>query len=65
MNFIAINLTLIELIVLPIVVAIFALAVYFFIKTRRTLRETLEENKRIYSPNLLKEKNNRILTRPC
>jgi chromosome segregation ATPase len=56
MNFIAINLTLIEAIVFPIAVTIFGLAVYFFIKTRKTLRETLEENKRIYSPNLLKEK---------
>jgi chromosome segregation ATPase len=56
MNIIAINLTLIELIVLPIVVTIFVFVVSFFIRTRKTLRETLEENKRIYFPNQKKEK---------
>jgi chromosome segregation ATPase len=53
---IAINLTLIELIVLPVVVTIFILAIYFFVKTRKTLRDTVEENKHIYFPHLKKEK---------
>ena len=56
MYYIAINLTLIELIVLPVVLTIFILAIYFFVKTRKTLRDTLEENKHIYFPNLKKEK---------
>jgi chromosome segregation ATPase len=56
MYFIAINPTLVELIVLPIVVAIFVFAIYFFVKSRKSLLQTLEDNKRIYSPNLRKEK---------
>jgi chromosome segregation ATPase len=50
MNIIAINLTLIEYIALPIVVAIFGATLHFFIKSRKSLRETLESNKKNYSP---------------
>lgn len=41
MTFIAINLTLIEFIVLPLVVSIFGATLYFFIKSRKSLQETL------------------------
>src|SRR5205085_8702522 len=50
MNLIAINLTLIEYIALPIVATIFGATIYFFIKSRQSLRETLESNKNNYSP---------------
>ena len=56
MYHIAINLTSIEWIVLLVVVTIFLLAIYFFVKTRKTLRDTLEENKHIYFPDVKKEK---------
>lgn len=46
MTFIAINLTLIELIVLPLVVIIFGITLYFFIKSRKTLQETLRATKK-------------------
>jgi len=44
MNIIAINPTLVELIVLPFVALIFGLSIYFFIRSRRTLKQTIEEN---------------------
>jgi chromosome segregation ATPase len=50
MNLIAINLTLIEYIALPIVATIFGATIYFFIKSRQSLRETLESNKKNYLP---------------
>jgi len=50
MNLIAINFTLIEYIALPIVTAIFGATIYFFIKSRQSLRETLESNKKNYQP---------------
>ena len=43
----AINLTLIESFILLLVVLIFALAIYLFIKSRRYLRQTLKENRDI------------------
>lgn len=46
MVFIAINLTLIEFIVPPIVVLIFGVTLYFFIKSRKSLQETLQATKR-------------------
>lgn len=46
MNIIAINLTLIEFIVLPLVAIIFGATVYFFLKSRKTLQETLRESKK-------------------
>ncbi len=53
---VAINLTLIGFIVFPIVALIFGFAVYFFIKSRKNLKETLEASKIIASPFLKKEK---------
>lgn len=41
MNFIVIDLTLIEFIVLPLVAIIFGATLYFFIKSRKSLQETL------------------------
>jgi chromosome segregation ATPase len=46
MNLISINLILIEFIVLPLVVAIFGATVYFFLKSRKSLEETLLATKR-------------------
>lgn len=46
MTFISINLALIEFIVLPMVVIIFGVTVYFFIKSRKTLQETLRTAKK-------------------
>lgn len=56
MNFIAINLTLIEFIVLPLAVIIFAATVYFFIKSRKSLQETLRATKKTASIEPRKEK---------
>lgn len=63
MTTLAINLTQIEFIVLPIVALIFGLAIYFFIRSRRTLRETLEAGK-FYYPTLKKEKIQELLSQP-
>lgn len=41
MTYLAINLTLVEYIVFPIVAIIFGVTLYFFIKSRRSLKETL------------------------
>jgi chromosome segregation ATPase len=46
MTFIAINLTLIEFIVLPLVVILFGATLNFFIKSRKTLQETLRATKK-------------------
>lgn len=46
MNLISINLTLIEVIVIPIVVAIFGAALYFFITSRKSLQETLKATRK-------------------
>jgi chromosome segregation ATPase len=56
MTFIAINLTLIELIVLPLAVITFGVTVYFFIKSRKTLQETLRATKNTASIETKKEK---------
>jgi chromosome segregation ATPase len=56
MTFIAVNLTLIEFIVLPLVVIIFAATLYFFIKSRKSLDETLRATKRITTLPTKKEK---------
>jgi chromosome segregation ATPase len=53
MNLISINLILIEFIVLPLVVAIFGATLYFFLKSRKSLEETLQATKR---PSLLDKK---------
>lgn len=44
----AINLTLIEFIVLPLVAIIFIGTIYFFIKSRKTLQETLRSNSKSF-----------------
>lgn len=46
MTYLAINLTLIEFIVFPLAVIIFVFTLYFFIKSRKTLKVTLEANKK-------------------
>jgi len=46
MSLITINLILIEFIVLPLVVTIFGATVYFFLKSRKSLEETLRATKR-------------------
>lgn len=46
MNLISINLTLIEIIVIPLVVAIFGAALYFFITSRKSLQETLKATRK-------------------
>lgn len=56
MTFISINLTLIEFIVLPLAVIIFGVTVYFFIKSRETLQETLRAAKRTTAIEPKKEK---------
>ena len=56
MTFIAINLTWIELIVLPIVVIIFGVTLYFFIKSRKTLQETLRATQKTTAFKIKKEK---------
>src|SRR5829696_3648981 len=43
MTLLAVNLTLIEFIALPLVATIFGGAVYFFLKSRQSLRETMNE----------------------
>jgi len=55
MNFISINLTLIEFIVIPLVVAIFGAALYFFITSRRSLQETLRATKKTPLTTTIKE----------
>lgn len=45
MTFISINLTLVEFIVLPLVAIIFGVTLYFFIKSRKSLEETLRATK--------------------
>jgi chromosome segregation ATPase len=56
MTFIVINLTLIEFIVLPLVVVIFGATLYFFIKSRKSLQETLLATKKTSSVRVKKEK---------
>jgi chromosome segregation ATPase len=56
MDFLSINLTLIEFIVLPLVVIIFAATLYFFIKSRKSLEETLHASKKITALPIKKEK---------
>ncbi|HTM91375.1 MAG TPA: hypothetical protein VL095_03080 [Flavisolibacter sp.] len=56
MTFIAINLTLIEFIVLPLAVITFGVTVYFFIKSRKTLQETLRATRKTASLEPKKEK---------
>jgi chromosome segregation ATPase len=56
MTFIAINLTLIEFIVLPLVVIIFGATLYFFIKSRKSLDETLSATKQTTALPIRKEK---------
>jgi chromosome segregation ATPase len=58
MTFIAINLTLIEFIVLPLVVVIFAVTLYFFIKSRKSLEETLRATKKTTALPVKKENQN-------
>lgn len=53
----SVNLTLIEFIVLPIVATIFGIALYFFIKSRKTLKATLDANKKYAGLTPKKEKN--------
>ena len=55
MTFIAINLTLIEFIVLPLVVIIFAATLFFFIKSRKSLQETLQATKKTKPAKITKE----------
>jgi chromosome segregation ATPase len=45
-----INLTLIEFIAVPLAAAILGATVYFFLKSRQSLRETLEANKKKFPP---------------
>ena len=66
MNFIAINLTLIEFIVLPLAVIIFGFTLYFFIKSRKSLQETLIATKKtsIVEPKKEKQrKKNKVVER--
>jgi chromosome segregation ATPase len=60
MTFIAINLTLIELIVLPLAVITFGVTVYFFIKSRKTLQETLQATKKASAIETKKEKQSNV-----
>lgn len=60
MTFIAINLTLIEFIVLPLAVITFGVTVYFFIKSRKTLQETLRATKKTSAIESKKEKQDSI-----
>jgi len=53
----AVNLTLVEFIVLPLVVIIFGFTVYFFIKSKKTLKDTLEANKKYIGITTRKENN--------
>jgi chromosome segregation ATPase len=56
MTFIVVNLTLIEFIVLPLAVIIFGATLYFFIKSRKSLQETLLATKKISPVQIKKEK---------
>jgi chromosome segregation ATPase len=60
MTFIAINLTLIEFIVLPLAVITFGVTVYFFIKSRKTLQETLRATKKTAAIEPKKEKQSSV-----
>ncbi len=51
----AINLTLIEYIALPLVATILGVTIYFFIQSQRSLRETIRANN-LYPPKIKKEK---------
>lgn len=66
MTIIAINLTLIEFIVLPLAALLFGWTLYFFIKSRKTLQETLRPNKKTKTTGVKKDRQpgiggNRIL----
>ena len=50
MIILAIDLTLVELIALPVVVLIFGFTLYFFFKSRKTLRDTLKKGKQSVYP---------------
>lgn len=50
MTILEINLTLIEFIAVPLAAAILGATVYFFLKSRQSLRETLEANKKKFPP---------------
>jgi len=60
MTFISINLTLIEFIVLPLVVIIFGATLYFFIKSRKSLEETLHATNKAPALPVKKENINRF-----
>jgi chromosome segregation ATPase len=60
MTFIAINLALIEFIVLPLAVITFGVTVYFFIKSRKTLQETLRATKNTAAIEPKKEKQSSV-----
>lgn len=60
MTFISINLTLIEFIVLPLAVITFGVTVYFFIKSRKTLQETLRATKKTAAIEPKKEKQSSV-----
>lgn len=55
MTIIAINLNFIEFVVLPLVVIIFGSTLYFFLKSRKSLEETLEASKRASGGNTVKK----------
>lgn len=56
MTIIAINLTLIEMIVLPLAAVIFGVTLYFFIKSRKNLQDTLKANRKNFALNPRPEK---------
>lgn len=60
MTTIAINLTLVEFIVLPLVVVIFGATLYFFIKSQQSLKETLQKVRRTVTADTKKEKKKNI-----
>jgi chromosome segregation ATPase len=60
MTFIAINLTLIEFTVLSLAVITFGVTLYFFIKSRKTLQETLRATKKTAFVKTKKEKQNSV-----
>ena len=55
MTIIAINLTLIEFIVLPLVAIIFGFTLHFFIKSRKSLQEALQKTKKAVRPVIRQE----------
>jgi chromosome segregation ATPase len=49
MTLLAIDLTLVEIIALPLVIIIFGFTLYFFIKSRKTLQQTLKAGRKSFS----------------